>query len=88
MKLYKQYKKEIGKWPSFTCPFINEAISELEKLRAQNNDLREALEKWRDATKEMSNRLDTVNDILKKVKIDKGTRREITDTLYGDSYPR
>lgn len=65
LSLYEKAKKEIGRWPSFTCPKIDAAIDELdrhrsktvdmlEKLRNENEKLRDVLENWRDLYKNLS----------------------------------
>lgn len=68
MKSYAQYKKEIGKHPDFTCPFINSAIDQLEKLREQNDSLRIKLHEWMDAVKEISQSTQDQKKQIRKLK--------------------
>ena len=66
--LFSKYKKEAPSCPPFTCPHIDDAIAQLEKLRAMNDDLRANVEYWKAACEDMQLVIDKLEAWRKDIK--------------------
>ena len=68
---YEITKKEIGRWPSYTCPSIDSVIDELtyqkDVFEARNEKIRNKLERLRDNNEKLRIKLEEWRDAYKQL---------------------
>jgi len=66
LNIYKELKKYSPEPPPFTCPYIDNVITDLETLRTQNDELREYANYWKNQVKALCKEVHQLNDIIKE----------------------
>lgn len=66
LNIYDEFKKHAPEPPPYTCPYIDDVITDLENLRNQNDELREYAKYWKKQVESLSEEIYKLNLLLKE----------------------
>ena len=66
---FQVFENESPEFPEFTCPHIDDIISNLEELREMNGKLRDCVGHWQNACEEMQSDIDELESWKKHIKL-------------------
>jgi exo-beta-1,3-glucanase (GH17 family) len=66
LNIYDKLKTYSPEPPPYTCPYIDNVITDLESLRNQNDELREYSNYWKNQVKALCKEVHELNEIIKE----------------------